>query len=152
MSTFELDPMTFDMEEAEQRMAALLNDCSLDSHEEALAVGTLLQSIEVWGNERKLTDTEHSSAIVQGLKFVSEVGELADNLAKGKDVKDDIGDCIVVLVMIARLKGVTLLECLETAYNDIKDRKGVMHNGVFIKSTDALYAELVGEDRKDGLE
>ena len=34
-------------------------------------------------------------------------------------------------------------ECLAQAWHDIKDRKGIMHSGVFVKSTDARYEELV---------
>jgi NTP pyrophosphatase (non-canonical NTP hydrolase) len=71
------------------------------------------------------------------LKLVSEVGELADNIAKGRDVKDDIGDCLVVLNNLAAMSGTTLNACLQVAYDDIKDRRGVMnHNGIFIKEAD----------------
>jgi len=43
---------------------------------------------------------------------------------KGTDVKDDIGDLIVILINIAIRKGTTLEECMKEAYHDIKDRKG----------------------------
>jgi len=72
----------------------------------------------------------------QFLKLVSEMGELADNLAKLKDTKDDIGDCLVVLINIAHMQGTDLRECLEVAYDDIKDRRGYLNeNGVFVKET-----------------
>lgn len=80
---------------------------------------------------------KYSNPQVQGLKLVSEIGELTDNLAKGRDVKDDIGDCLVVLNNIALMHDTTLAECLQVAYDDIKDRKGKMQpNGVFIKEWD----------------
>jgi NTP pyrophosphatase (non-canonical NTP hydrolase) len=60
---------------------------------------------------------------------------------KGKSVKDDIGDCIVVLVNIAEREQVTIQGCVETAWEDIKDRKGKMVNGVFVKEQDADYAQ-----------
>jgi NTP pyrophosphatase (non-canonical NTP hydrolase) len=47
--------------------------------------------------------------------------------------KDDIGDIMVVLINIAERNGLTLEQCLEHAYNDIKDRKGKMVDGVFVK-------------------
>ncbi len=109
-----------------------------------MTASELLAYIKQWGDERRLTDPAHSSSKVQGLKLVSELGELADNLAKGKDVKDDIGDCMVVLVMIAALEGHSINECLAVAYADIKDRKGIMYEGVFIKESDPRYAELTG--------
>ena len=73
----------------------------------------------------------------QTLKLVAEVGELCDNVNKGRDIKDDIGDCLVCLTNIVKIRGLTLEECWNKAYNDIKDRKGFMNsNGVFIKEGD----------------
>lgn len=48
------------------------------------------------------------------------------------------------LLTIAESFELTLEGCFLAAYNEIKDRQGVMHNGVFIKSTDPRYAELTG--------
>jgi len=88
-----------------------------------------------WSEDRGII--ENSTAQIQGLKLVSEIGELADNLAKGRDVKDDIGDCLVVLTNIAKIKGTNLTECWNHAYNDIKDRKGYLNSdGCFIKEGD----------------
>jgi len=39
----------------------------------------------------------------------------------------------VVLINIAIRNGLTIDRCLEVAYNDIKDRKGRMVDGIFIK-------------------
>ena len=70
------------------------------------------------------------------MKLLQEVGELSDSLCKGKDFRDDVGDIMVVLINILVRNGVTIDECLEIAYNDIKDRKGKMVDGVFIKEGD----------------
>ena len=81
----------------------------------------------------------------QALKLVSEVGELADNVGKNnlEALKDDIGDCLVVLTNLSYLAGTTLEECWNEAYNDIKDRVGFLNeNGNFIKNTDSNYDEL----------
>jgi len=69
-------------------------------------------------------------------KLIQEVGELSDNICKGKCYKDDIGDCFVVLNNIALQGGYTFAECAEDAYNDIKNRRGEMRDGVFIKESD----------------
>ena len=61
------------------------------------------------------------------------MGELAGNLARGKDISDDVGDIIVVLINIAERNNLTIEHCMEVAYEDIKDRKGTMVDGVFIK-------------------
>ena len=88
-----------------------------------------------WSEDRGII--KNSTPQVQGLKLVSEMGELADNLAKGRDCRDDIGDCLVVLTNIAKMKGYTLKECWEVAYDDIKDRKGFLNeDGIFIKEGD----------------
>ena len=70
------------------------------------------------------------------MKLLQEVGELSDSLCKGKRLRDDVGDIMVVLINILVRNGVTIDECLEIAYNDIKDRKGKMVDGVFIKEGD----------------
>jgi hypothetical protein len=46
---------------------------------------------------------------------------------------EDTGTLIAELTAIAEGQGWTLQECLKEAYDDIKDRKGVMYNGGFVK-------------------
>ena len=88
-----------------------------------------------WSTDRKII--QNGNTLAQGLKLVSEVGELSDNLAKGRCIKDDIGDCMVVLNNLVHMQGLTLDDCLEQAWNDIRDRKGEMNqHGVFIKEGD----------------
>lgn len=95
----------------------------------------LLNLVSQWSRERKIIS--NSTPVVQFAKLVSEIGELADNVVKGRCVKDDIGDCIVVLNTLALINNTTLEECLAQAYDDIKDRKGYMNElGVFIKEGD----------------
>ena len=138
------------------------------------------------------------------MKLFSEFGELADNVGKGRDIKDDCGDIFVVLtimakqadmdiafsvsrkslplneplkVLVARLSDslttlalltqenrmpiyalndsvswlkliclscrYTLEECVQVAYDDIKERRGVLVNGVFIKESDPAYASII---------
>lgn len=97
-----------------------------------------------WASDRGII--QHSSPQTQCLKLMSEVGELADNLIKGADVTDDIGDCLVVLTLIANMKGTTLTKCFNHAWNDIKDRKGIMSpDGAFVKESDVRYKQLVME-------
>jgi len=97
-----------------------------------------------WSSDRGILT--NGNAVTQCMKLMSEMGELADNLIKGRDVKDDIGDCFVLLVNIARLKGTTLEECANIAYEDIKDRKGFLNEqGNFIKDTTEGYDELLME-------
>ena len=43
---------------------------------------------------------------------------------------------MVVLINIMTRNGLSIEECLQVAYDDIKDRKGKMINGVFVKESD----------------
>lgn len=87
--------------------------------------------IKQWHRDRNLIDGATDKD--QVCKLIQEVGELSDNVCKNRDVADDIGDCIVVLINIAERNGLTLEHCMSVAYNDIKDRKGKMVDGVFVK-------------------
>ena len=94
----------------------------------------LLNLIELsskWAEDRNLI--KGSTPKDQTLKLIQEVGELSDNICKGKNPIDDIGDCLVVLNNLALQHKLTLSDCLEHSYNDIKDRKGIMKDGIFIK-------------------
>ncbi len=91
----------------------------------------ITNKIAQWHHDRNLIDGSTDQA--QFLKLIEETGELAGNLARGKDIRDDIGDIIVVLINIATRNNLTIEECLDVAYDDIKDRKGTMVDGVFIK-------------------
>ena len=96
----------------------------------------LIHLISLWSMQRGIIN--NSTPLEQFAKLVSEVGELGDNVAKERDVTDDIGDCLVILNNLAIMNDTTLEECLKVAYNDIKDRKGHMNtHGVFIKEGDA---------------
>ena len=95
----------------------------------------LIDKCSQWSIDRQII--QNGDKDTQCLKLVSEIGELADNIAKGRDVYDDIGDCLVVLNNLALMHDTTLEQCLAHAYNDIKDRKGYMNEkGVFIKEGD----------------
>ena len=95
---------------------------------------TLVKQITQWHRDRNLIDG--STDKDQYMKLIQEAGELSDNICKGRDIKDDIGDMMVVLINIAARNNLSITECLEAAYNDIKDRKGRMIDGVFVKEAD----------------
>lgn len=162
----------------------------------------LIKQIEQWASDRNII--KGSKPIDQAMKLFSEFGELADNVGKGRDCRDDIGDifivltimaaqlnldintvngellsekdwlhdqlkrrvavlgyslfmfvndlsktrlelCIVNLLQISSINGYALEECVQIAYDDIKHRKGIMANGVFIKESDPVYAQVISE-------
>lgn len=87
--------------------------------------------VVLWHRDRNLIAGSTDAA--QHTKLVEEVKELETNILLSQPVIDDIGDCLVVLINIAERNGLTLAQCLQHAYNDIKDRKGKMIDGVFVK-------------------
>jgi NTP pyrophosphatase (non-canonical NTP hydrolase) len=102
--------------------------------EEVDTLDTLINRVVKWHYDRNLI--EGSTDKDQTLKLAQELGELSDSVCKKKSVADDIGDMIVVLINIAERNNLSLLHCLKIAWDDIKDRKGKMINGVFVKESD----------------
>lgn len=93
----------------------------------------ITRKIEKWAKDRNFFGEGGATSKQQYIKLIEEAGELAGNLARGRDCKDDIGDIAVVLTIIAKLEGTSLDECMQVAYNDIKNRKGQFVNGIFVK-------------------
>jgi NTP pyrophosphatase (non-canonical NTP hydrolase) len=99
-----------------------------------------VNNIKRWHHDRNLIDGSDDKS--QFAKLIQEAGELSDNICKGKDISDDIGDMIVVLINIAERNDLSLTECVRQAWDDIKDRKGQMRDGVFIKEDDLIKESL----------
>ena len=92
--------------------------------------------ISNWAHKRNLV--EGSDPHRQLTKLLEEVGELASGVAKGNrdKVVDSIGGAVVVLTILAEQHDVNIEDCIDAAWNEIKDRKGKMVNGIFVKESD----------------
>ena len=89
-----------------------------------------------WSEARKIIP--NSTPEVQLLKAMSELGELADaTIKKDKEaVIDAVGDVMVCLVNYCALQDINLVDCMEVAYDQIKNRRGtLLPNGLFVKET-----------------
>jgi NTP pyrophosphatase (non-canonical NTP hydrolase) len=87
-----------------------------------------------WSEARKIIP--NSTPAVQLLKAVSELGELSDATIKDDlgQIKDGVGDVMVCLINYCALQDINLVDCMESAFREIKDRKGtLLENGVFVK-------------------
>lgn len=95
----------------------------------------LVKLVEEWAKEKRL---DKANSEKQMLKVIEEVGEVGAALARDNqdDLRDGIGDVVVTLVILAMQNDMDLYECLNQAYNEIKDRKGKNFNGVFVKESD----------------
>lgn len=92
--------------------------------------------IAQWAEERNLI--EGSDPTKQLVKLLEEIGELASGVAKGSlyKVSDGIGDAVVVLTILAEQYNLRIEDCIDVAWEEIKDRKGKMINGIFVKESD----------------
>ena len=91
-----------------------------------------------WAKDRNIL--ENSNAIKQISKTQEELDETLDALKRldqGEEsileVADGIGDMLVTIILLAKTVGLDSVDCLADAYNEIKDRKGKMINGLFVK-------------------
>jgi NTP pyrophosphatase (non-canonical NTP hydrolase) len=87
-----------------------------------------------WAEARKIIP--NSTPATQLLKAVSEMGELADATIKNDmdAVHDAVGDVMVCLIGYCALQDINLVQCMQIAYDQIKNRRGILlTNGVFIK-------------------
>ena len=92
----------------------------------------LIDKVKQWHHDRNLINGSTDLQQFNG-KLLEEVKELETNILLSQPVADDIGDILVVLINIATRNNLSLSECLQVAYEDIKDRKGKMVDGVFVK-------------------
>ena len=94
----------------------------------------LQEKVIQWGKDKGILVPENAHK--QALKMVSEVGELCDELIKNDQqaFKNEFGDVLVTLIILAEQTDVSLTECLQLAYNKIKDRQGNTKDGIFIKN------------------
>jgi NTP pyrophosphatase (non-canonical NTP hydrolase) len=91
------------------------------------------QSIRDWAEAKGIYDK--GDALTQFAKLSEEIGELAMSLLKNNEAefKDAIGDCVVVLTNLAKLKGFDIEVCINDAYGVIAKRTGKMENGTFVR-------------------
>ena len=93
----------------------------------------MFNKIRDWAEQRGLYSKGNSHT--QYVKLQEEAGELAKALLKNDkpEVIDAIGDMVVVLTNLAHLQGVTIEDCINSAYKVISKRTGKMINGTFVK-------------------
>lgn len=96
----------------------------------------LEKKIVQWAKDRQIV--QNSTSMAQAVKTLEEVHELLESILKqdADAQKDAYGDILVTLIVGCATAGVSLVDCLELAYDQIKDRKGYLTaQGVFVKVT-----------------
>ena len=94
----------------------------------------IFPAIRSWASERGLYNK--GDVKTQYVKLQEEAGEVARAIIKNDipELKDGIGDMVVVLTNLAHLAGLEIEDCIQSAYNVISKRKGSMINGSFVKN------------------
>lgn len=90
----------------------------IEEKNRGIALDSLISNVEKWGKETRKEE-------------VYEVLEKTN-----KNIKMEFGDVMVTMIIMAKQLDIDLEECLEMAYEKIKDRKGKTINGTFVKEAD----------------
>ena len=103
-------------------------------------IAELIDKVNDWADERNLKQADPK---IQWMRITEEVGEIRDVLLKPTKftepqaaLKDAIGDTLVTIIVLAHQLDLDVTECLGIAYEEIKNRKGKMVNGTFVKEED----------------
>jgi NTP pyrophosphatase (non-canonical NTP hydrolase) len=91
-----------------------------------------------WADQKSILN--NGTPLAQSKKTMEECQELIDAIEGeylGRETRDEIadalGDILVTIIIQAKMQNMSLLECLEGAYNVITKRTGKMVNGQFVK-------------------
>ncbi len=103
---------------------------------------SVFDDIRKWARVRGIYDSGDQKT--QYIKLQEEAGELAKAiLSKDEaEIEDAIGDIVVVLTNLAELSKLRIEDCIDSAYNEISNRKGKMINGTFVKTDGLSEAEI----------
>lgn len=113
----------------------------------------LVSLIEKWGDDKGITGTNAQGTLLAQLeKTQEELTETRDaavlfvhhteatapssinHLRALAEIEDGIGDCVVTLILAARLAGVDFRAAVNAAYTVISKRQGRMVDGKFVKN------------------
>lgn len=110
-----------------------MTELEFSTEQPSISFDILIDNVVDWADDKNILKKENAPK--QMLKVIEELGETAGAIAKSKEseIKDGIGDTFVTLIILAKQLGLDPADCLNTAWNEIKDRTGKTVNGVFVK-------------------
>jgi NTP pyrophosphatase (non-canonical NTP hydrolase) len=109
----------------------------------------LVGLVRTWGEERGIIGSNaKATQQTQFSKLLEEVDELNQAITQcdKPEIIDAIGDCTVVLILLAELAQTSFEDCLASAYDVIATRSGKMVNGMFVKDTPTSIDDDLCED------
>ena len=110
----------------------------INKKSQAMTFEELHEVIIQWAEDRNMIKPDRLTGLAQLAKVTEELGELSAGINKNDEdkTKDSLGDILVTLIILAQDLNLDLLDCLNSAYRVIKNRKGKTINGVFVKESD----------------
>jgi NTP pyrophosphatase (non-canonical NTP hydrolase) len=86
-----------------------------------------------WAHQKGILDNGTPRA--QAMKTWEETDELITAIDSNNkaEIEDALGDILVTIIIQAEMQQMSLIDCLESAYNVIAKRTGKMVNGQFVK-------------------
>lgn len=95
----------------------------------------LIIAVQLWAEEKGL---HLANPIAQLAKIMEELGEVAQAYTRNQreELKVELGDLLVTIIIFAQQNNINLEEALRKAYNKINGRNGKMVDGLFIKEED----------------
>ena len=127
-------PDTFSEQDIETAILNMIDSLPVIGHKyPSLNRSSVFDKIRTWAKVKGILDK--GDAKTQTVKMMEEVGELARAvlLDDKPEIKDAIGDGVVVLTSLAHHAGFKIEDCIESAYQVINQRKGEMKDGNFVK-------------------
>lgn len=129
----------FVMAESEQDALvemAKRNNWKLWNENKMKTLDQLFNQIQQWGRDKGITGPNGKATLeTQYAKLSEEAHELCHGIETNNkaEISDAIGDCMVVLALMADLHNQPLDRILSDVYDIISKRKGRMVDGVFVK-------------------
>ena len=104
----------------------------------------LKTKVEEWAEDKDLLHSENADK--QFMKFMEEVFEFKTEMDDNqrfapssvdiKNMKLEMGDIFVTLIVLCKQLGIDCVECLQLAYEKISKRRGKTIDGIFVKEED----------------
>lgn len=108
-------------------------DKQVEQEAKDITYSYLEEAVELWAKEKGIL--EKATPLKQALKTQEEVLELQNAIVDDdrEEIQDALGDILVTIIIQAKMQGLDLLDCLQSAYDVISKRTGTMKNGQFVK-------------------
>lgn len=107
----------------------------------------LIPRVIQWAEESNFVNPADIQS--ETLMMISKFGKISDVIVKSKSDSDEIGDCLISLIIICRMRNISLVECLDYPLK-VKDErfKNPFYVLVIILSSIGKVSERVGKDKE----